>query len=334
MLRRRVALAALLALSCLGAPRLGEAQAPAQEGALFLLVPFGARMIGRGQAGVSVTGGSDGAWWNPASLGWSTRREVSFEHASNFFIQTAAAFTLVIPAGRAGVVGGSVHYFNYGDQDGTDEFGNIVSSISAGALVATATYGATFGDRVSAGVAYKFLRQSQSCSGLCGDPTLTVSTSAFDAGMQYVADSARRLTLGAAVRNFGIGLQTIDREQTDPLPTRLHLGLTYAIPELVKSLPGAEFEATGEIVAKPLFQDPELRVGAELRLAGQLIVRGGMLGPISNPGGGGGGDGSSGVIGLGYRRGTISLDFARSIGGESADAGKAPTYVTLRLAFR
>ena len=48
-------------------------------------------------------------------------------------------------------------------------------------------YAATFGRRISAGVTYKYVQQSQSCGGSCQNLlTYSVSTSAFDVGAQAV----------------------------------------------------------------------------------------------------------------------------------------------------
>ena len=142
----------------------------AKEGALFLLVPVGARSIAQGQASVASRLGAEGIWWNPAALGWATRREVSVDHAKNAFI-TGDAIDAVFPAGRAGVLGASLLYFNFGEQAATDEFGSTIGSIYARAIVLAGTYAATFGDRVSAGVTYKFIQQTQSCSGACQNQT-------------------------------------------------------------------------------------------------------------------------------------------------------------------
>jgi hypothetical protein len=80
------------------------------------------------------------------------------------------------------------------------------------------------------------------------------------------------------------------------------------------------------MVSQANLGEPVGRLGAELRFADRVAVRGGL--------GAGSGDGSTGSVGIGFRQGTLGLDFARSFGGPSAIAGTAPTYVTLRVGFK
>lgn len=296
----------------------------AREGALFLLVPVGARSVARGQAAVATRLGVDGVWWNPASLGWLTRREVAIDHAKNAFI-AGDAVEAVFPAGRAGVLGASLLYFNFGEQAATDEFGNTTGTIYPRAVVLAGSYAATFGERVSAGVTYKFIQNSQSCGGACqNQTTFSARTTALDFGMHAIVDPARRLTIGGALRNAGFGLQTIDREQADPLPARIHVGAEYDLGGVVAALPGASLRASAEAVSRLWPSSPAFRVGAELGLADRLFLRGGAFNGSS--------DGNA-SIGFGIRQGTLSLDFARTFGARSAEAGEPPTYVTLRVVF-
>ncbi len=333
MRRRRFRSASLAAAVALTAALTATVPLPAmaqtgiaKEGALFLLVPVGARAIAQGQAAIASRLGADGIWWNPAALGWETRREISVGHAQNAFI-TGDAVDVVIPAGRAGVLGASLLYFNFGDQTATDEFGTTIGTIYSRAIVLAGAYAATFGDRVSAGLTYKFIEQAQTCGGACqNQTTFTVSTSAVDFGVHVVVDRARRLTLGGTIRNAGFGLQTIDREQTDALPARVHLGADYNVGSIADAIPSATLHGTVEMVSRLVPSSPAFRVGAELGLAGRLFLRAGTFT--------GSGDGSRASVGFGIRQGTLGLDFARTFGGISADAGAPPTYISLRIAFR
>jgi hypothetical protein len=325
--------------AALFAPQVLAQSTAAEEGAVYLLAPIGARGVGTGQAGVTLRLGSDAIWWNPASLGWATRKEVSLDHSSRALAPGISirsdALDFVLPAGRAGVLAASVLYFDFGQEAATDAFGTTVGTLSSYALVAATAYAATFGTRVSAGVTYKWVQQSQTCSGSCaGFDTYSVSTNAFDLGGQVLVDSARRIMIGAAVRNFGLGLQVNDREQTDPLPARIHIGASYGVRQVESAIPGALLDLTAEFVTRPSLRAPELRAGAELSFAGRFMIRGGVLGALNDLSAGGGGDGSQAVIGFGIRQGTLGLDFARSLGGEASSSGAPPTYVTIRMAFR
>ncbi|MCC7194091.1 MAG: PorV/PorQ family protein [Gemmatimonadaceae bacterium] len=320
---------ALAATASLALPAHARAQSGiATEGALFLLVPLGAQAIGRGQAAVASRLGPDGVWSNPAALGWTHGRELAVDHAANAFL-TGDALDVAYPLGRAGVLGASALLFNFGDQGATDQFGNTIGTIYSRAMVLASSYAATFGTRVSAGVTYKFIRQSQVCSGACSNQTtFSVSTSAFDMGVHVAADSAGRLTFGAAIRNAGFGLQTIDEEQTDPLPARVHIGAEYRWDDVWRGMPGTAVRASAEVVARPGIGPASVRGGVELDLARRLFIRGGVLTESSDP------SRLNGAIGLGYRQGALGIDLARSFGGAAVQGAAPPTYLTLRLGLR
>src|SRR5256714_15312839 len=70
-----------LALSAFVAGQ-ARGQAPTgSEGALFLLLPTGAQAVGMGQAMVAGKPGSEGIWWNPASISGEDKRELAIHHS-------------------------------------------------------------------------------------------------------------------------------------------------------------------------------------------------------------------------------------------------------------
>jgi hypothetical protein len=303
---------------------------------VFLLVPFGAGPIGRGQTGASLRVGAEGVWWNPATIGWLTKRELAVDVADLEFTG-GSALTVAYPAGRAGVLAASGLRVAYGDQDATDNFGNVIGRLYPRASVLAATYAAPFGTRVSAGVAFKVIQNSQSCTGQCpGHDLFNVSGNGFDAGIQVIGDSARRLTLGASLRNVGIGkFQTIDAEQADPLPTRFQAGATWTIPAISRAAPDLAVDATAEVVTPPAdLGRGDIRLGVEARYGGLVSLRAGVPTIRWSDDVSGSGDGSRAALGFGFRRGALSIDIARALFGASANAGKPPTYVSIHVIFR
>jgi hypothetical protein len=296
------------------------------EGALFLLVPVGARAVGLGQAVVASDIGAESMWANPAGLARMTHTELSINH-SQTIIATGDALNLVVPAGKAGVIGASAYLVNYGQQDETDATGSsVIGTIYLRDYVLALSYAATVGSRISAGVTYKFVQERVDCSGACANvAAFSASTDAVDLGVQAVVDKARRLTLGLDVRDAGLSLQVNDAPQSDPLPTRLHFGASYLVPNIEKSIPETELRVSAEVVQNFSFTAASLRAGGELVYKKDFFVRLGVLG--------GSGDGAGAAVGFGARRGGLSIDFARGFGGFSSDAGKPPTYLTLRYQF-
>src|SRR5215203_447377 len=120
MRRRRsslvVALAGAFALIS-GVAAVSRAQSGlAQEGALFLLLPVGARSVGMGQAVVADRSGSESVWWNPSAIGAATRREAAIHHSQSV-AGTGDAVTVVVPSSLLGVLALSVNIFDYGEQE-------------------------------------------------------------------------------------------------------------------------------------------------------------------------------------------------------------------------
>src|SRR5215217_1273033 len=115
-LRAAVAAAAVLC----GAVQSAAAQGSlAEEGALFLLVPVGARAVGMGQAVAAAEDGSEAVWWNPAGLARLEKREAAIHHQRGIG-HTADAISIIVPSSLLGVIGLSAHLFNFGTVTGTD----------------------------------------------------------------------------------------------------------------------------------------------------------------------------------------------------------------------
>lgn len=292
------------------------------EGALFLLVPVGARTVGSGQATVTSESGSESLWGNPAGIARATRREAAL-HYSRTVVANGTVLALVYPAGRAGVLGVGAQLYDYGAQELTDVDGTV-GELLPRSVVLAATYAATLGTSVRAGVTYKWAQSRLDCTGPCGSvATFNASTSALDAGLQYQTMRADSLSLGLALRHLGLKLQVNDEAQSDPLPTRLQIGVGARVPAVSRALPGAELHWSAELVNRTSLDDPAVRLGAELGLQRQLYLRAGYAS--------GTGDATGPAIGLGFVRGALSIDFARVFGGFSSDAGQPPTFLTLRV---
>jgi len=323
----RRALAALLRTTLAVTAAAGPLRAQgglSTEGALFLLVPVGARSVGTGQTLATAEAGSESLWGNPAGVARMTRREVAL-HYSKTIVANGTALGVIYPAGKAGVLGFGAQLYDYGAQDVTDETGTTGQLLPRSVVVA-ATYAATIGRSLRAGVTYKRVQQRLDCTGPCANVgTFNASTNGLDAGAQYELMRADSLTFGVALRHLGLRLQVNDNAQADPQPTRLHLGVSARVPAVAAALPGAELHWAVEMVNRTSLDQPAFHLGAELGLQKQLYLRGGYTS--------GTGDATGPAIGLGFVRGKLALDFARVFGGFSSDAGQPPTYLTLRVSW-
>src|SRR5471032_1925767 len=140
---RRIALVAALWVAASTARAQGGVST---EGALFLLVPVGARAVGIGQATVASDIGSESIWGNPAGLARLAKRELSINH-SQTILSTGDALNFVYPAGKAGVLAASAYLVNYGQQDLTDGAGGSIGTLYLRNYVLAVSYAAPFGSR-------------------------------------------------------------------------------------------------------------------------------------------------------------------------------------------
>ena len=322
---RAALVAALLALA--GTTRSAGAQAgPAEDGALFLLLPVGARAVGMGQAVVAEQDGSEAVWWNPAGLARADKREAAIHHSQSV-IGTGDAVSIVVPSSLLGVAALSVNILNDGAEDVTDpQLGGVIGSILPRSFVYAATYATPVGDHVNAGITYKVLQFRVDCSGACPPSSAFVATtSALDFGAQFPLGRLAPATLGVAVRNVGPRLQVNDNPQSDPLPTRLQIGGMYRVGIVERYAKDTELEVTGDLIDQVRLNDPSARIGADVTFQKKLHARFGYVFDGSEAGGP--------SIGLGLASGGLVVDIARLFQGLSAAAGQAPTYLSLRYLF-
>jgi hypothetical protein len=78
-------------------------------------------------------------------------------------------------------------------------------------------------------------------------------------------------------------------------------------------------------VATESADDPSARIGADLIYNKTVHLRGGYIANDT--------DGASAAVGFGLGTGRLVFDIARTFGGLSEDAGKTPTYISLRFLF-
>jgi len=334
MRRRRsnwgVAIASALSL-CAALTEVAHAQnGLAQEGALFLLLPVGARSVGLGQAVAADRSGSESVWWNPAAIGAATRREAAIHHSQSV-AGTGDAVTIVVPSSLLGVLALSVNIFDYGEQESNPDdnpAGGGGGTIIPRSFVYAATYATSLGSYVTAGLTYKLVQFRIDCTGPCPDISFSATTSALDVGAQFMVKRSLPLVIGVAARNVvGLNLQVNDSDQSDPLPGRLQVGVQYRLDLPARIAPETAIRLAFDIADELKLGDPVPRFGADIAFRDRFHIRGGYAFEASKSEAGGP------SIGVGLSTGNLVFDVARIVAGLSADAGKSPTYLSLRYLF-
>lgn len=320
---RRV-LALLAALLAPGRAALAQNDV-ATEGALFLLLPVGARSVGLGQAVVAGVEGSEAVWWNPAGLARQDKRELAIHHSQPFLETSADALSVIVPSSLLGVVALSANILDYGTEPQTDANGNVVGSISTRSFVWAGSYATAVGDRLNAGITYKVVQFQIVCSIAC-PPGIgaRATSSAIDLGAQYDLRRFVPVTVGVAVRNLGPSLQVNDSPQRDALPLRLQAGLRWRITPLERRSKDTEFALAGDVLDRLDASASSFRTGVEATWRKQATFRTGYVFDRS--------DARGPAFGIGLRRGGLIVDIARRVGGVDA-TGADPFHLSLRYLF-
>jgi hypothetical protein len=320
---RRLRLFTLLLASILGFASTAGAQGSG-EGALFLLLPVGARATAMGEATAATPPAGDAVWWNPAGIAGVIRAEVLLHHSQSI-IGTGDALSFVAPFPLLGVFAISASTLNFGEQELGDGSGGGIGILIPRSVVLAGTYASPIGPWIRAGITYKLVQLRADCSGACQNvESFNASSSAIDIGVQFSRPDHLPVSVGVYLRNAGPRLQVVDTEQADALPTRVHLGVDYRVTPLEKVVPNTRLHVAVELQDRLALDDRLVKVGSELRYHERLFLRGGYLFR----------DGSGASVGGGIVAGNLSIDIARLMGGLSTELGEPPTFISLRFRFR
>ena len=305
---------------------IAAAQTPTgSEGSLFLLLPTGAQAVGMGQAMVAGKPGSEGIWWNPASIGGQTEKELAIHH-SKTVAGIGDALSLVAPT-RFGTTAFSLNILNIGDQQVTDDNNNVVGVILPRDVVFAGSYAVALTKRLTAGMNYKVIQLRVDCSGQCASVGPEVESSrAVDLGAQWETELGAPLTVGAAVRNLGGRLNSRETNQRDPLPTQVELGALYRLKFIDHYVRDTELRAAASYVNSRSFGGKSARLGTDVMYQGKVHLRAGYVGHDRR-------GSASAALGFGLQSGGFVFDIARTFGGLPDEKGQTPVYVSLRYLF-
>lgn len=304
-----------------------RAQTPTgSEGSLFLLLPTGAVAVGMGQAMVAEKPGSEGIWWNPASIAGQDKRELAIHH-SKTIAGVGDALSFVLPTRSYGTAALSLNILNIGEQQVTDVNNDVIGVIFPRDVVLAGTYAASLTRRLRAGLNYKVVQIRFDCSGECSSVGPAVESSrAVDLGAQYDVEAGAPLTFGVAVRNLGGKLNSTQTNQRDPLPTQVELGALYRLKFIDHYVKDTELRLAGSYINSREFGGKSVRFGTDVTYQGKLHLRAGFVGHDRR------GDASA-SLGFGLQSGGFVFDIARTFGGLPAEGGQSPVYVSLRYLF-
>jgi hypothetical protein len=125
----------------------------------------------------------------------------------------------------------------------------------------------------------------------------------------------------------GLRLQVNDSPQSDPIPRRLQVGAQYRIDLPDRIAPHTAVKLEVDLIDELALGSPAPRFGADIAYRERFHVRAGYAFEASRSEAGGP------SLGIGLTAGNLVFDVGRIMTGLSADAGQAPTYLSLRYLF-
>jgi hypothetical protein len=228
-------IAILIALVLCVSGSVSQAFAASSAAVLPLLISPGARASGMGEAFVAVSDDATATFWNTGGLAFQTGSEITFMHAK-WLPQLVSDMSLEFLAYKhhieslGGTLAGNVTFFNYGVQEGRDEFNNPTGTFHSWDLAVALCYGTKLSSNLGMGVAMRYIRSNLSDRGAGAEKGAGVGSAfAVDLGILYRVAFLKGLSLGMNLSNMGPKITYIDAAQADPLPTNLKIGLAYQV---------------------------------------------------------------------------------------------------------
>lgn len=309
----------------------GEGGEPPPEGAVWLLLPVGAKGVALGRA-VTALPGAESVWWNPAGLGEVERsRFLLFRGEDLAGEATAAALILARPG--VGTLGLAYQLMDAGTQDLRDRDGNVLGTVGLRNHLGVLSMATRFWDHLSLGVNLKLIQSRVSCRGQCIDAGVTATGFALDAGAQAAEVGGLPLRFGATLAHAGPDFQFVNEEQADRLPTRLRLAVAYEVLSGWTDLDEVKLWVTTELErrvhrAAEGEKSTATYVGAEFAAgtAQMLYLRAGyVFNALSQV------DGAA--VGLGLRYESFDLAIAKSLAASTLGGESEPVHVSFGFVF-
>jgi hypothetical protein len=282
-------------------------------------------MVGLAGAVTASRGDIEGVLWNPASAA-GVGRSTAYFLAANDFGTTSQVLGFL---GRWGALraGLTYYHFDMGSIDARDEANQSLGTIALDDDALILTGGYSLSPAVDLGLNYKLVRLSSACSGGCDGYDGRSFGHAFDLGVVADIRGARGLTLGAALRNLGPGIEFTGGATRDPMPSRLRLGVALDatrafLPEEQRFAFVLQMDVQETVTE---FDDLEGYLGAEASVRGILYLRGGYAWTSAGR--------SGAALGIGIRYDRLRVDLGRSFDDFAGFDSDAPFQLSLAFGF-
>ncbi len=207
----------------------------------FLLIAPDARASGMGECGTALADNINAIYWNTGGLAFQQKQQVSFTYSKWLPQFNADLFYSYGTYGRYvkdldGTIAVNAILMNLGQFQRTDENGGVHGTFRSDEFAVGLSYGTLIGDDLGAGVQLRYIR-SNLAPAQAGQSAAGVGVSGgFDFGLLW---KPSKLDLGGGfdlseMLNLGFNLQNVGpkmtyRNESDPLPTMLRLGVAVNV---------------------------------------------------------------------------------------------------------
>lgn len=216
----------------------GVALAGSGAGAINLSFPIGARYNAMGEAGTALAQDVTAQWWNPGGLGFLAQRPEPHDvHIMQSSLAEGLAEDIGLywggyatPMGDNGAIGFSLNYLDMGEQQGTDENGNLTTEFQSYMFAFGATYGALVTPDLGIGLGVKYFRDKLADDSAMQDSEGGGSGDSFGVDLGLLWKVSRiKTNFGIALANLGPDIKHVDADQSDPMPRKLTLGAAHSL---------------------------------------------------------------------------------------------------------
>lgn len=220
----------------------------------FLKIGVSARSAATGGAFSALSDGPMSAYYNPAGLSRADNIQIAGMHAEWFQDLRYEYIGLALPVGRAGGLGLSFSYLNFGNIEGYSETNVPTGNISAYDMAMTLSYGHQITGGLSMGIGVKGI----------GEKLDNVDAFGFagDVGLQY---SYGNYLGGLSLMNIGPDIKY--ETSSSPLPTTVNTGISY--------FPFGSNLALMAGAAVPFSGDVSFKAGFEYTYQNLMVLRSG-----------------------------------------------------------
>ncbi len=246
------------------------ANAISEAAVIFLLIEPGSRAGAMGQAYVAQADDGFASYWNPGALAFNRKSQVASMY-SNWFGEVFNDIYYFHLAGNKysedlGNIGFNFTYLTYGEQERTDEFGEVLETFMSYDLALATTYSYQLSQNTGIGLTFKFVLSDLAPEGQGNteaDERGQGMSYAFDFGVKHkgvdfgqilvspyngalslyngIASLAgfnkaslskysipvKKLDFGLNLQNVGPNMTYIDESQSDPMPMNWRMGFSY-----------------------------------------------------------------------------------------------------------